>query len=263
MAKKEALEQIVNLEMDLIDRPQKVARLEINEEHIKELADSIKERGQLQAIRVSKKGGRYEIIFGDRRYLATKSLGRDTIKAVIVSMNEKDILVDRAIENIQKVDLTPLEEAEQYQLLIEKMGVTYDKIAKVTGKTPGTVKRRLHILKMPAYMQAELHKGRISVSVAEELQDCPDEATKQYFVEMAADHGLTKTVARQWVADYRKSLRAPGGAGGDTPPPQFHGEPEPIFTACFLCKGPVDVMKALRITVCPVCGKQLIEVLEK
>jgi len=263
MAKKEEIDQIVNLEMDLIDRPMKVARLEIDGEYIKELADSIKERGQLQAIKVSKKGGRYEIVFGDRRYLATQSLGRDHIKAVVVTMSEKDILIDRAIENLQKVDLTPLEEAQQYDLLITKMGATYDKIAKVTGKTPGTVKRRLHILKMPEYMQRELHKGRISVTVAEELQNCPDEAQKQYYVEMAAEHGLTKEVARRWVEDYRKSLRTPGGASERGSPPPFHAEQDPIYTACFLCKGAVDIRKIVRLNVCEVCGKELEKILEK
>lgn len=263
MGKKRKIEQIVELEMNMIDPPKDAARMSINEDSIKEMADSIRERGQLQAIRVAAKNGRYEIIFGHRRFKATESLGRSVIKAVIVEMSEGEILLDRAVENIQKVDLTPLEEARQYDLLINKLGATFGKIARITGKSPGSVKRSLDILKMSECLQKELHAGRISKTVAEELQQCPDEDYKIYLCQMGADHGVTKDVARLWVDDYKKSLRTPGDASGGGDPPPFEIESKPTYITCYLCAGPVDVLKAEHLTLCKECKGQLREILQK
>jgi len=256
------IDKIEMLEIDKIDRPVEGARLEINEEAIKELAESIKERGQLTPIRVQRRGDRFEVIFGDRRFLACVSLGKKTIKGIVVDMGEKDVLIDRATENIQRVDLSPVEEAEQYWILSEEGKVGFDKIGKMVGKSVGSIKRSMNILGMPEYLKVALHKGLISKAVAEELEGCPDESHKEYLCEMAVEHGITKAVARQWVNDYKKSLRGGQVAGDGGGGLEFSAPMEKTFVQCVLCEQPLEIQKAVHITVCPGCRNQLYEIIK-
>jgi len=251
------VEKIVLIDVDKLDRPAVCARIEIDESAVAELADSITSRGQLTPIRVQKNGDRYEIVFGDRRHLAFKKLGLTQIKAIVVNSTAKDVLIDRAVENLLRVDLTPLEEARQYYALSNEGALTFGEIGKMTGMSAGSVKRSLKILEMPEYMQRALHQKSISKAVAEELQACPDEDQRKYLVEMAIEHGITKMIARQWVNDYKKSLRVPGVAGEGGTSLEYVPHSEPTYITCYLCKGAVDVMKAKNITVCPGCQKEL------
>jgi len=100
-----------NVKMELIDRPEDLARLEIQSIEIEGLADSIRERGLQQPIKLARREGRFKIIFGDRRFLACQFLERKTILATVVDAEDNEIAIDRAIENIQRIDLTPVEEA--------------------------------------------------------------------------------------------------------------------------------------------------------
>lgn len=254
-AKSKAVRKHVAL--DLIDRPEDLARLEVSEEEIEELADSIRERGLQQPIKVARKGERFGIIFGDRRYLACKLLGKKTIEATVVDATEEDIAIDRAVENVQRVDLSPVEEGLQYQGMIEKMGLKLDQVAKRVGKKAGAIKRRLDLLRYPKEYINAVHRKQISLTVAEELVRCADAAHRSYLLEMAINHGITAGIARMWVQDWRKS-QAPGVAvnpGGEgVPGPDFE---KTHYIACSLCDQAVDVTKVKSITVCNGCLERL------
>lgn len=205
------------IDLSKIDRPSVVARMEIDQEEISKLAQSMREQGLLQPIQVFKKGGRFEIVFGDRRVLAAKSLGWEKIPARVVSANKKTVAIDRAIENLQRSDLTPVEEGVQYINMRDALGMSVAEIAKKLGKSAGIVQRRIDVLRMPDTFQRALHEGKITLGVAEELWPCPDVGRREYFLDVACEHGCTVAVARGWVADVRKEIRAresdvgPGG----------------------------------------------------
>lgn len=262
MVKQKKTEVFKSIDVDLIDPPEDVARLEISESAIKELAQSIKEQGQLQPIIVFTKGERFEVVFGHRRWLAKRYLKHKTISAKIVENDPERNALARASENIQRKDISPLEEAMQYQGLIEKYDVTLDKLAKITGVSPGIVKRRLGILKMTDSLIDAIHKKLISQSVGEELMRCPDENYREYLIEMAKDHGVTQMVARKWVDDRLKELRAnrdgtvKGGGG------QQVYISDPVYIACQGCKEPKEVTNMRSIGVCPECFKIFITMLE-
>jgi len=112
-----------SVKMELIDRPEDLARLDIQQKEIEGLAASIRERGLQQAIKVACRGDRFKLVFGDRRFLACRLLGWEAIEAVVVEATDRDIAIDRAVENIQRVDLTPVEEGLQYKAMMEKMGM--------------------------------------------------------------------------------------------------------------------------------------------
>lgn len=263
MAPRKKKEIFRKINLDLINRPEDIARMEIHEGELQELAESIKERGLLQPIEVTPRDKGYLIVFGDRRYLAHKLLGRKDIMCRIEEMEDEQVVVDRAMENVQRVNLTPFEEGHIYKGLYEKAGMKLDEISRRVGKSPGVVKRMMDILRMPESFQKALHARSISITVAEELWSTPDAAKREYFLEMAVDHGITKSVARGWVDDFKKSLRSVGTAGNVGGGESSVYENAPIFRACDVCKGPVEFKDLHELRVCESCHGGILEVLKK
>lgn len=249
---------IKELEIELIDRPSELSRIDISDKELHELADSIRERGLLQPIVVKKRGERYEVIAGDRRFLAHKILRLTKILSIVSKADEKEVLVDRAIENLQREQLTPLEEGQIYVSLKEKMNMTLDDIARMTGKTHGTVKRRMDILRMPESFRNAVHHKFISMSVAEELWSCSDEGYREYLLDMAVDHGITKDIARQWVHEHRKTKRNKEGSGDSSGGGPTARVQEQIYRSCDCCKGPVELAKTQDLRLCPECFKGIV-----
>jgi len=259
---KQALDVYKSIDVDIIDPPSEVARIEIPEIAIKELAQSIKEQGLLQPILVFKRNERYEITAGHRRWLAKKYLKAKTISCKIVTSSPEMNALARASENLQRSDLTPLEEGLTYQGLVEKYDMPIDQIAKITGISTGIVKRRINILKMPDILMDAVHKRLVSMTVAEEIMRCPDEEYREYLIQMARDHGVTALVARQWVDDRIKELRAkPGVNKGSGSSPDVYIE-SPVYVACQGCKLPKDIKDLRSVGICPDCFKIFITMLE-
>jgi len=259
MAKTSKKEIFKRIRLDLIDRPKEIARLEIKQDELKELAKSISERGLMQPIEVTPRGDRYLIVFGDRRYLAHKMLMKKEIICRIEEIDDEQVVVDRAMENVQRVDLTPFEEGNIYAGLKEKAGMSLEEISNRVGKSPGTVQRRIDILRMPDSFQKALHEKTINVSVAEELWSCPDAVKREYFLELAVEHGITKDIAREWVQDFKKELRNPSTASEDGIPSPMEYEESPIFRACDLCRGPVEYKDLKEMRLCPQCFGMIVD----
>lgn len=251
------------ISLSLIDRPEEISRMEIDLERIRELADSIMERGLMNPILVHPKGDRYGIIAGDRRFMAHEMLGLKSIMCRIRVLTDKEIIIDRAVENLQREDLTPFEEGFIYKGLKDDKGMSVEEISKLVSKSPGVVERRLSILRMPESFQKAIHSGSIKMSVAEELWSTPDAAKREYFLDIAIEHGITLLVARSWVQDYRKSLRTSGGSDGEGVPDAVPFEDVPIFRGCDVCHGPCEYKDIVDLRVCPKCGKAIKEAMQK
>ncbi|MEK7556488.1 MAG: hypothetical protein AAB538_00755, partial [Patescibacteria group bacterium] len=167
--------------------------------------------------------------------------------------------VVRASENLQREDLTPIEEARIYRRLVSELGMTLEKAGQMTGKSPGVVKRRIDLLRMPDKFQNALHEKKIGIAVAESLWGCPDDNYRDYLLEMAVEHGITDAVARMWVDDYKKSLRtkAHGTAGGIGGMSVF--EDNPIYVTCDACRGPSELPKIKNLRICSACYQAVID----
>ena len=251
------------ISLDLIDRPQRVSRFDIPDDEISELAESIRERGLLQAITVAEREGRYEIVFGDRRFLACKKLGHESMRCVVRKYADVDVAIDRATENKQRANLSPLEEASEYQNLHEKHGMSWDQIGKMLGLSGGFVLRRVKVLKMDERVQRALHEKKINLGVAEELHRCPDPTQMVYLLEMCVEHGVTVAVVRGWVNDVVSNIRRQASdiEEGRGEPEVY--EPQKLFRACSLCQDPVDIMKMRRIEACPSCHDAILKILKE
>ena len=250
------------VKLSLIDRPKDIVRMDIDEVEIGELARSIEEQGLLQPIVINEDGERFEIVAGDRRFLAVRSLKHKTILAKIVKMDKAAVALARATENLQRKDLTPFEEGVIYTNLRMGFNMKLDEISRRVGKSAAVVKRRMDILRMPEVIQRAIHGKRVSLTVAEELMACGDEGHREYLLEMAVEHGVTKEVARLWVNDWKKGLRGKEGAGDQGGGLGIATEPEKIYRPCDACHGPVDLNVIKELRMCPDCFGRIVKALK-
>ncbi|GAI69014.1 unnamed protein product, partial [marine sediment metagenome] len=201
--------------------------------------------------------------FGDRRFLAYRKLGLTKIRATVVDASDEEIAIDRAIENLQRVDLTPIEEALQYQGMIDKLGMKAEDIERMIGRELRTVYRKLALLKYPEAVKGAVHTGKVSLTVAEVLMTCPNEPHRDYLFEMAIENGITVAIARMWVDDWRKSQMARPSAGPEAGIGEPSGFDPKHYIACGLCNEPVEIGKLESINICAACLAQLYDMLHR
>jgi len=252
-----------DISLALIDEPGGIVRMDIDPDDLDELAQSISEIGLLQPIMLAKNGERFEVVFGHRRFLAHQKLGLSVVRSIVRVMTQEEIGIARATENISRSDLTPLEEAATYRNLIEHYGMPLERVAKKMSKTPGTIKRRMDILRMPPVLQKAVHKKQISMTVAESLWSITDPASLDYYLLFAIENGCTKEVARSWAKDWKDTQRrsqTSGSEGGrvDVSP----NEPRPSYVPCDICNQPADLNKTKFFRTCPECFKAIKKAME-
>lgn len=169
----EGITSIEKIDIDLIearsDQPRK------NFENIEELAESIREYGLLNPIVLSKNNGKYEIIAGERRYRAGIQAGLKKIDAIVRDFDQKDIDILSLVENIQREDLSALEEAEAYKKLMDDFSMTQEEIAKSMGKSRSYIANTIRLLKLNQEETDALAARKISASQARTLLSIKDE----------------------------------------------------------------------------------------
>lgn len=151
---------LLNLEDILPNRFQ--PRIKFDEKAIVELSESIREHGVIQPIIVRKMGDKYEIIAGERRYKASVMSGKNNIPAIIVDLNDKDSSEIALIENVQRQDLTPIEEAISYRKIFDMGYMTQEELAKKLGVSQSTIANKLRLLNLDDEVQDALLEGKIS-----------------------------------------------------------------------------------------------------
>jgi ParB family chromosome partitioning protein len=149
-------------------------RVQFDEEALGELADSIRERGVLQPILLRPDGDDFQIIAGERRWRAAQRARLHTIPAIVREVDESTIAELALIENIQRLDLNPLEEAEGYRQLVERHGHTQDGVGKIVHKSRSHVANLLRLLELPEFVKQSLLQGDISMGHARAVATAPD-----------------------------------------------------------------------------------------
>lgn len=174
----ESSERIVQIDLgDLRPNPYQPRR-EFNQQALDELSESIQQQGVLQPIIVrqsSVKG--YEIVAGERRYRASKQAGLETIPAIIRELDEKVMMQVAILENLQREDLTALEEADAYQLMMDKLDMTQEKVAKELGKSRSYIANHLRLRTLPVEAKALLQSGDLSMGQARTLLGLKEKKT--------------------------------------------------------------------------------------
>ena len=162
-------DKIVEISLDEIKKNPYQPRTYFNEEKLNELKESIEKNGLLQPIIVKKTVKGYYIIAGERRYRAFELLGRKEIPAIIKEMTDEEMMVFAVLENLQREDLSALEESESYKNLMDKMSLTQEELAKKLGKSRPYIANSLRLLKLPTEIKNKLEQGVISAAHARTL----------------------------------------------------------------------------------------------
>jgi ParB family chromosome partitioning protein len=149
-------------------------REDFNLQGMEDLIQSIKEKGVIQPILVRRQGDYYELIAGERRLRAANSLNLKEIPVIIKDVPDRDSLELSLIENIQRQELNPIEEARAFQYLIDKFGMTQEKLSEGLGKSRASVTNTLRLLNLPKEIQDEMKKGRISFAHGRALLEIED-----------------------------------------------------------------------------------------
>lgn len=184
-------------------------RSRFDDETLEELAASIKEVGVLQPVVVTKgEDGALYLIAGERRWRAARKAGLGTIPAVVRGSTGETTLAEALIENVQRQDLTPLEEAHAYRQLLENTGMNQEQVAARVGKSRPAVSNTLRLLQLPGPVQRMIDSGALSAGHARALLGLEDEKYALYLAEKAAADGWSVRQIEDAVKD-RRAMEEP------------------------------------------------------
>ena len=186
-----ALEPDSNLKISQIvpnkDQPRKLFK----EAELSELSDSIKQNGILQPLLVRKKGTKYEIVAGERRYQAAKLAGLEEVPVIIKDISDAEVFKLALIENLQRADLSPLEEARGYKQLIKERSRTQDEVAKLVSKSRSAVTNTLRLLDLPEEVQQFVEDGLITAGHARAILAVPSPEGRVKLAQKVVDEKLS------------------------------------------------------------------------
>lgn len=185
---------------DILPNPDQ-PRTEFDETKLQELAHSIKEHGLLQPILVKPEGNRYYIIAGERRFRATRLAGLDRISCIVRNCTDQQMTEKALIENIQRADLSPIEEGLAYARLIEEYGLTQEQVANKVGKGRPTIANLLRIIQLPTEILKLLQSEKISLGHAKVLLGIDDGEKQLLIAKHIAEHSISVRETEKLIHD--------------------------------------------------------------
>jgi len=193
---------IQHVPLSRIERNPSQPRTQFRPELIRELADSIRERGVLQPVLLRPKGDGFQIVAGERRFLATSEAGFTTIPAIVRPLTDREALLIALIENLQRENLNPMDEARAYYRLVADYGLPHEEIGQRVGKDRSTVSNILRFNNLPSEVQGALEAGAISAGHARALLTLP---TTKAQIDFAAAVGRNGWSVRELEARVQRA----------------------------------------------------------
>jgi len=202
---------IHQLALELIDRNPYQTRTHLGEPALLEMADSIRATGVLQPITVrAVPGGRYQLIAGERRWLASQRAGKATVPAIVRQVSNEQAMEMTIIENLQREDLNPIEQARAFERLGREFGLTQEQISQRTGKERSSVANFLRLLRLPEQVQAYIGGNQISFGHAKALLalDSPEAMVKlaERVLEKSLSVRQTEDAVGNWIHPTQKEM---------------------------------------------------------
>ena len=166
-------------------------RKTFDEDKLAELADSIRQNGVLQPILVRRKGQKYEIVAGERRYQASKLAGLKEIPAVVREIDDDKVFQLALIENLQRSDLSPIEEAKGYKQLLTSRSLTQEELAKILSKSRSAIANTLRLMDLPVEVQHMMERGLLTAGHARAILAVPSEEGRIKLAKKVVTESLT------------------------------------------------------------------------
>lgn len=199
-----AINKIITVPVDLVQPSRYQPRLKFDEEALQELAGSIKENGLIQPITVRQIGNHYEIIAGERRYRATRLAGYTEIKCYVLSPSEDQAAQMALVENVQRENLSAIEEAKSYLQIMRQASMTQEQVAQKIGKSQSAVANKIRLLNLPQEIQNGVIEGKITERHARALLSAPEDKQRE-----AYHHILKKELNVRESEAYIETLNLP------------------------------------------------------
>ena len=197
-------DKVLEISLEEIKKNPYQPRTVFNEEKLNELKESIEKNGLLQPIIVKKAVKGYYIIAGERRYRAFELLDRKEIPAIIKEMTDEEMMVFAVLENLQREDLSALEESESYKNLMDKMSLTQEELAKKLGKSRPYIANSLRLLKLPTEIKNKLEQGVISTAHARTLLSLKTKKAMEEVCVLVVERKMSVRELEEYVAKLLK-----------------------------------------------------------
>jgi len=249
-----------DIRIDQIHMDRSALRSSVTDESVKSLAESIRTHGLLQAIVVAEReGGGYRLIAGRRRLTACRILEFLTIPARIVQTEYIDELPALA-ENLIRLQMNPVEEAEAVRLLHEEKGLSQREICELTNHGTSWVQDRLFLCTLPDNFKKAVGDKKLTIAAAGQLMQIHDEVYRDYLLSVAIVNGCTIHQAQSWLLDYQARSKIMNPTGSQPIEPRLPMEdPEPS-TICNFCEERVKAHLSVILRFCQPCNSTLHEV---
>jgi len=205
-------DEIREIEIDLIQPGQQQPRTFFDEAKLEELAQSIRTTGIIQPLLVRPKGGLFELVAGERRWRAAQIAELVRVPAIIREIPDDRLLEFALVENIQRQELNPIEEANAYKRLIDSLGLTQDEVARRVGRDRTFITNYLRVLKLPTDIQALLEEEKLSFGHARTLLAVQDPVTPRRFAQKIVKHNWSVRETEQRVKNLGEGERKPQAA---------------------------------------------------
>jgi len=205
-------ESITEVAIDLIDRNPKQPRRHFDQEKLEELAASIREHGLVQPILVRPRQSRFEIVAGERRWRAAAIAGLVTVSALVREFSEVETMEIALIENLQREDLNPIEEAEAFRTLLTEFRLTQEALAKRLGKSRPQIANTLRLLQLTDSVQAAVRLGQISMGHAKVLAGISDVPYQKVLANKVLESGLSVRDLEAFLKQSGKTGRSRSGS---------------------------------------------------
>lgn len=206
---------LLHLDIDLIDPSPYQPRTRFREESLDELARSIVASGIVQPLIVRKIGARYQLIAGERRWRSAQKAALSRVPVVVRDVPESSALEMTVVENLQREDLNPIEQAHAFELLTEEFGLTQEQVAERTGKDRATIANTVRLLKLEESIQDLLEEGRLSAGHGRALLAIPEAKTRLALANRIARTGMTVRQVERLAARTSKPRAASPSAQTD------------------------------------------------
>jgi ParB family chromosome partitioning protein len=190
--------ELVELSVDLIHPNPRQPRKRFDGEAGSGLAESIRSQGVIQPLLVRpRSAGGYEIVAGERRWRAAREAGRTTVPAVVREADDRDTLLLGLVENVAREQLTPVEEARAYAVLVDEFGLTQGEVAERVGRSKPSVSNRIRLLELPDDVLGMVERGQLSEGHARAVLAVPDHEGRRRLAREIVQKGLSVRVAEQ------------------------------------------------------------------
>lgn len=192
-------ENVQEIDIKKIVANEKQPRRGFDESKLEELADSMKQHGVLQPVILRKKGNKYELVAGERRWRAAAKAGIEKIPAIVRELNDSDVMEIALIENLQREDLNPIEEAMAYKSLMDDFGLTQEELSKRVGKSRSQIANTVRLLNLDKEIQELVYENKLTAGHARALLSIQDSKERLKLANMISKEALSVRQTEQLV----------------------------------------------------------------